>query len=526
MAKWSYEILAAVEYLHAMGVSGWSLTCSHVVGSQLRCTPIFLPSPRSIFACVLRFGATNMVVRIGGSSTRERSGPEVMQTDGLGEMSEETMSKRRQVYERLYSMGVVKVKKQQHMQEQKRREQEEKLKKERQQVNAKSMKMSAARKPDMGANYGEFLYNQGMERRDLKAEQVRLIKHNEQMEEEKETTFTPRISETSKNLRRDMPVVERLFMLDQVKAEKIGTLKRAVELEERRKGTFAPQINPNYQLKKGARTDVTKSHLDTQKRAFQRQAMQERLDRELGVTHKPTLNDRSRQIAGNASNRSSATPDNNIFARLYKEAEERERQYQVKRIEAHLVTLDLASTTVKGSRGRPTGTDGERKGKDAEVVGIEGVGSSEEVRDSGRQPHVPLWEILYAEAQKAKERKHELEKQLECKAREERKQQKKMNTKSQDLSQKRLRKEVKGILEQMGFIQSSSSADGGGRAVDGDVDGELVEFPAFCRAIEAVVEKGKLFKVWALLGLCRENTPGKTQSTVPAFKSDYRKSAM
>jgi len=40
------------------------------------------------------------------------------------------------------------------------------------------------------------------------------------------------------------------------------------------------------------------------------------------------------------------------------------------------------------------------------------------------------------------------------------------------------------------------------------------------------VEKGKLFKVWALLGLCRENTPGKTQSTVPAFKSDYRKSAM
>ena len=56
---------------------------------------------------------------IGGSSTRERSGPEVMQTDGLGEMSEETMSKRRQVYERLYSMGVVKVKKQQHMQEQK-----------------------------------------------------------------------------------------------------------------------------------------------------------------------------------------------------------------------------------------------------------------------------------------------------------------------------------------------------------------------------------------------------------------------
>jgi hypothetical protein len=180
---------------------------------------------------------------IGGNSARERSGPEVMHTDGLGEMSEETMHKRRQVYERLYSMGVVKVKKQQHMQEQKRREQEEQLKKERQQVtehptkmlvvththtththmqvNAKSMKMSAARKPDVGANYGEFLYNQGVERSDIKAEQVRLIKHNEQMEEEKETTFTPRISKTSKNLRRDMPVVERLFMLDQVKAERM-----------------------------------------------------------------------------------------------------------------------------------------------------------------------------------------------------------------------------------------------------------------------------------------------------------------
>ena len=39
-----------------------------------------------------------------------------------------------------------------------------------------------------------------------------------------------------------------------------------------------------------------------------------------------------RHYIGNASNRSSATPDNNIFARLYKEAEERERQYQVQRM--------------------------------------------------------------------------------------------------------------------------------------------------------------------------------------------------
>jgi hypothetical protein len=86
--------------------------------------------------------------------------------------------------------------------------------------------------------------------------------------------------------------------VEQVKAEKIGTLKQAAEMEERRRSTFTPRINPNYQLKEKSRTEVTKSHLDAHKRAVQRQAMQQRLDRELGVTHKPTLNDRSRQIAG------------------------------------------------------------------------------------------------------------------------------------------------------------------------------------------------------------------------------------
>ena len=189
---------------------------------------------------------------------------------------------------------------------------------------------------------------------------------------------------------------------------------------------------------------------------------------------------------GHAANRSSATPDDDIFARLYKEAEERERQYQVqrscmcefkckgihqhentqvKRIEAHLVALDLASTTTKGSRGRPSGRDGERKGEAAEIAGNEGVGGAEGGRDGSRQPHVPLWEVLracvcvcmhvcacvclraclcvcvltcmhthasahthahtrthshayshqvlHADAQKAKERKYELEKQLE-----------------------------------------------------------------------------------------------------------------
>ena len=35
--------------------------------------------------------------------------------------------------------------------------------------------MSAARKPELGVNYGEFLYLEGIERRDIKAEQVTSI---------------------------------------------------------------------------------------------------------------------------------------------------------------------------------------------------------------------------------------------------------------------------------------------------------------------------------------------------------------
>jgi len=65
------------------------------------------------------------------------------------------------------------------------------------QANAKSMKISALRKPDQGTNYGEFLYMEGLERRGIKAEQVRLIKDNERREEESETTFTPRISQVN-----------------------------------------------------------------------------------------------------------------------------------------------------------------------------------------------------------------------------------------------------------------------------------------------------------------------------------------
>ena len=133
------------------------------------------------------------------------------------ESSNDTLSKRRQVYERLYHQGLVKVKRQQNMQEEKRIREDSQLRQEQvKNVNARSMKMSADRKPDRGDNYGEFLYNEGLERRDIKAEQVRLIKHNEQREEEKEATFKPRISTESKRLRRDMPVVERLFMLEQV----------------------------------------------------------------------------------------------------------------------------------------------------------------------------------------------------------------------------------------------------------------------------------------------------------------------
>jgi hypothetical protein len=140
--------------------------------------------------------------------------------------------------------------------------------------------------------------------------------------------------------------------------------------------------------------------------------------------------------------------------------------------------------------------DGGRKSKEGEGAEIEVVGAAEEGRDSGRQSHVSLWEVLYADAQKAKVRKQELEKQQDCKAREERKHSQKMNTKSQDLSQKRLRKEVKTILEHMGFLKCSSPVDGGGRGGDvrgggggGDADGEIVSFSDFSVAFEAVLDK-------------------------------------
>ena len=278
---------------------------------------------------------------MGPNSAQGRSSE--VQDFGLRERSDETLNRRRQVYERLYHQGVVKVKRQQHMQEQKRLEEREILRKDRQQVNVKSMKMSAARKPDQGTNYGSFLYHEGIERRDIKEEQMRQIKQNEHMEEEKETTFTPLISKTSKRLRRDMPVVERLFMLEQVKAEKIETLKQARNMAESRQATFTPQINHSYALKEGQRTQLDQSHLDFQKKESKRKSMQEKLDREQGVTHKPMLSHRTRQLAEQAAGRAPVAQDANIFDRLYKEAEERELKYQVKQIEAHLMSLDLAS---------------------------------------------------------------------------------------------------------------------------------------------------------------------------------------
>ncbi|KAJ1477596.1 hypothetical protein T484DRAFT_1820808, partial [Baffinella frigidus] len=86
---------------------------------------------------------------------------------------------------------------------------------------------------------GEFLYQEGLARKHMQTEQRRLIKdqkhmHAEQRRLSKDQTeqrrlitdqeerhqasqnlFSPQISAASRLLRRDMPVVERLLMLDQ-----------------------------------------------------------------------------------------------------------------------------------------------------------------------------------------------------------------------------------------------------------------------------------------------------------------------
>jgi len=338
-----------------------------------------------------------------------------------------------------------------------------------------------SRKPDQGTNYGEFLYTEGLERRDIKSEQVRLIKHNEQREQEKEATFTPRISKTSKALRRDMPVVERLFMLEQVKAEKIDTLKRSREREQRQNESFAPRTNArHHHPQQGTRAELAKSHLDTQKKEFHRQVLQDKYDREQGVTHKPELCARSRQLAARAS----TAQDSNIFQRLHKEAEEREMRYEVKRIEAHLVALDLASSTVRKSG---VGVARDMEGRNGIDRAGEGGGDEQERgevvggRDDKRHSGLPLWEILHAESISHELRRQELARKVEQNARDERRGQK-MNVKSQDLSLRRLRKECRTVLEHMGFLSETPTASESVERVG--VDDCLLEFAQFATSLD------------------------------------------
>ncbi len=84
-------------------------------------------------------------------------------------------------------------------------------------VNARfrSAKIAAARKSEKG-NYGEFLYNEGIKSSHVKAEQARQVQIQKRAEEIN-CRFQPQINEISKKLRRDMPVVERLLMLEQVR---------------------------------------------------------------------------------------------------------------------------------------------------------------------------------------------------------------------------------------------------------------------------------------------------------------------
>ena len=55
----------------------------------------------------------------------------------------------------------------------------------------------------------------------MQEERRRLVKEEELREESSQHLFSPQISPVSRQLRRDMPVVERLLMLDQVKMEKL-----------------------------------------------------------------------------------------------------------------------------------------------------------------------------------------------------------------------------------------------------------------------------------------------------------------
>jgi len=117
----------------------------------------------------------------------------------------------------------------------------------------------------------------------------------------------------------------------------------------------------------------------------------------------------------------------------------------------------------------------------------------------------------HAEAEKAKERKKNREKQVESREREGRRQNK-MNAKSQDLSQRRLRKECKHVLQQMGFlvpqqmsqnllktqkpahVENSHSTETFTNAKMQAVedDGQVVSFAEFCAALNAVLETSSI----------------------------------
>eukprot|EP00960_Hanusia_phi_P060346 764477-Hanusia_phi.AAC.5 len=117
----------------------------------------------------------------------------------------------------LLSSGIILIKKQQVKQEMSKQTESTQTKNVKPHLNQKSMQLASRRKPDKGRNYGEFLYQEGLLRRYQKTEYMNMLKREEEAKEDIENTFSPRISQTSKTLRRDMPVVERLLMLEQVR---------------------------------------------------------------------------------------------------------------------------------------------------------------------------------------------------------------------------------------------------------------------------------------------------------------------
>lgn len=97
-----------------------------------------------------------------------------------------------------------------------RREQAAELASHQHKVGARSRKMTSNRRPEQG-NYGEFLYVEGLKRQQFREEQLGQVLE-EREREGQEQSFTPQISKMSKALKREMPVVERLLMLEQVRA--------------------------------------------------------------------------------------------------------------------------------------------------------------------------------------------------------------------------------------------------------------------------------------------------------------------